>query len=60
MRNDIIKVNDPSYARYESLLLRRDAVRKEAFECEQEFIRVFGELILKSLRKRSNASAKRR
>ena len=60
MRNDIIKVNDPSYARYESLLLRRDAVRKEAFECEQEFIRMFGELILKVFEKKIECIRKKK
>lgn len=44
--NDIIRVKNLSYGRYEELLMRRDAVEKEAFQYEQAYIREFGDLIL--------------
>ena len=51
MGDAIIKVRNASYARYEELLLRRDAVRKSAFQYGQEYTRTFGELILKVFEK---------
>lgn len=44
--NEILKVKNISYDRYEELILKRDAVKKEAFIYEQEYIRKFGDLIL--------------
>ncbi len=43
---DIIRVKNASYGRYEELLMRRDAIKKEAFLYEREYIRTFGDLIL--------------
>ncbi len=42
----IIKVDNISYAKYEELLMQKDEVKKQAFQHEREYIRVFGELIL--------------
>ena len=47
MAGDIIRVKNSSYSRYEELLMRRDAVRKESFQLEREYVKVFGDLILK-------------
>ena len=44
--NEIIRVKNISYDRYEELLMRRDAIRKEAFIYERAFTREFGDLIL--------------
>ena len=44
---DIIHVKNTAYAKYEELLLRRDNVRKEAFIWERQYVRIFGEKILK-------------
>ena len=52
MGDAIIKVKNASYARYEELLLRRDAVKKRAFQYGQEYTRTFGELILKVFEKK--------
>ena len=43
---EIIRVKNLSYDRYEELLMRRDAVRKEAFKYDRAYVREFGDLIL--------------
>lgn len=48
--NEIIRVKNISYDRYEELLMRRDAIRKEAFIYERAFTREFGDLILEVFR----------
>ena len=44
--DDLIFVKNSDYSEYETLLLRRDKLRKEAFEYDREFIRLFGDKIL--------------
>ncbi|SFB11277.1 hypothetical protein SAMN05216249_109119 [Acetitomaculum ruminis DSM 5522] len=44
--NDIIRVKNISYDRYEELLIRRDVIKKEAFQYERAYVREFGDLIL--------------
>jgi len=44
--NEIIRVKNLSYDRYEELLMRRDEIKKEAFQYERAYIREFGDLIL--------------
>lgn len=46
MADELIRIKNTSYDRYEELLLKRDAVRKEAFQHERAYVREFGELIL--------------
>lgn len=46
MCDKIVKVSNSSYARYEELLIRKDEVKKEAFQYEQAYVREFGDLIL--------------
>lgn len=46
MKNELIKGQKGSYQKYEELLVRRDALRKEALQLDVEYIRVFGELIV--------------
>jgi len=42
----LIRVSNTSYARYEELLIRKDEVKKEAFQYERAYVREFGDLIL--------------
>ena len=44
--DDLIFVKNSDYSEYETLLLRRDKLKKEAFEYDREFIRLFGDKIL--------------
>lgn len=44
--NEIIKVKNSSYDRYEQLLLRRDELVREAFSCQREYTRIFGDMII--------------
>lgn len=44
--NEIIRVKNISYDRYEELLMRRDSIKKEAFQYERAYVREFGDLIL--------------
>ncbi len=46
MREEIIRVSNSSYTKYEELLTRRDEVRKQAFQYERAYVREFGDLIL--------------
>ncbi len=46
MSDEIIRVSNASYARYEELLIRKDEVKKQAFQYERAYVREFGDLIL--------------
>ncbi|MBR3635488.1 MAG: hypothetical protein IKN47_04765 [Lachnospiraceae bacterium] len=46
MADELIRVNNSSYGKYEDLLIKRDALRKEAFQYDRAYIREFGNLIL--------------
>lgn len=46
MSDDLIRVKNASYARYEELLMQRDLVKKDAFQYEREYVKTFGDLIL--------------
>lgn len=46
MSHEIIRVSNTSYARYEELLIRKDEVKKQAFQYERAYVREFGDLIL--------------
>ena len=43
--NEMIKLIDDSYDRYEELLIRKDVLRKEAVQYEYEYVKEFGDLI---------------
>ena len=60
MSDDLIRVKNASYARYEELLLQRDAVKKEAFQHEREYVRVFGDLILQIFRMKMDCICKKK
>lgn len=45
--NDIMHIRNSSYSRYEELLMIRDNLQKEAFQWDREYIRIFGDKILK-------------
>ena len=57
---DMIRVKNASYARYEELILRRDSVSKKAFQYNQDYIRKFGELILKVFEKKIECIRKKK
>lgn len=48
--NEIIRVKHASFDRYEELLMKRDAVHKEAFQHERAYVREFGDMILEVFR----------
>ena len=48
MTKEMIRVKSSSYTRYEDLLLKRDKLRKEAFQYQQSYVREFGQLILEA------------
>lgn len=60
MGDAIIKVKNSSYARYEELLLKRDDVKKKAFQYGMEYNRTFGELILKVFEKKIEGIRKKK
>ncbi len=60
MSNELIRVKNASYARYEELLMLRDSVNKEAFNYEREYTRVFGDLILELFRKKVECICKKK
>ena len=60
MSDELIRIKNASYARYEELLIQRDAVKKEAFQQEREFVRVFGELILDVFRLKMECICKKK
>jgi len=43
---EIIKIKNASYGRYEELLLRLDSLKKEGYQLEIEYSSVFGEMII--------------
>ena len=50
--DELVHVKNSSYSEYESLLLRRDKLKKEAFAYDKEYIRAFGDKILKVFEKK--------
>lgn len=48
MTGGLVGCGKASYARYEELLLRRDDLKRQAVNFEREYIRVFGEKILRN------------
>ena len=60
MAEEIILVNDPAYEKYEKLLLKRDELRKEAFQWNRAYTREFGDLILEVFRKKIECISKKK
>lgn len=50
MKDEITRSGSSSYAKYEEALMRRDEVRKTAFQYERAYVREFGDLILQVFR----------
>ena len=46
MMDEMIRSHNASYARYEELINRRDALRKEVFQLQCEYTREFGEKVI--------------
>lgn len=60
MMNDIIKVKNTSYARYEELLMQRDNLKKEAFIMQRNYVAEFGDLILQVFEKKLECIRKKK
>lgn len=60
MMNDIIKVKNTSYGRYEELLLERDNLKKEAFIMQRNYVAEFGDLILQVFEKKLECIRKKK
>lgn len=58
--DEIIKIKNTSYARYEELLMRRDNLKKEAFLYERAYVREFGDLILEVFEKKIECIRKKK
>ena len=58
--DELIRVKNASYAKYEELLMKRDTVRKEAFQYEREYVRVFGDQILEVYQKKMECICKKK
>ena len=56
----IIKVKSASYARYEELLLKRDNIRKQAFQYQREYTAEFGDLIIAVFEKKIECIRKKK
>ena len=55
-----IKNSDGDRARYRELLLRRDELKKEAFFWDREYIRVFGDMLLRNFRQKLSCIRKKK
>ena len=60
MSDDLIRVKNASYARYEELLMQRDLVKKDAFQYEREYVKTFGDLILQVFRMKMECICKKK
>lgn len=60
MGEELIRVKNSSFSKYEELLLKRDEVKKAAFHYQQEYVRTFGELILKVFEKKLDCIKKKK
>ena len=58
--SEIVNMNKSAYDRYEELLLRKSALKKECFQLEQEYTRLFGEAILKLYRLQIECAKKKK
>lgn len=60
MGDEIIRVSNSSYAKYEELLVRKDEVKKQAFLYERAYVREFGDLILEVFQLKIEAIRKKK
>lgn len=56
----IVKIKDSRYSEYEALLLKRDALKKEAAGCMAAYIHKFGELITAVFRKKVDCISRKK
>jgi hypothetical protein len=57
---ELVRVKNSSYERYEELILRRDNVCKESFVYEIEYTKVFGKLIVAVFEEQLNCVRKKK
>ena len=60
MKGEVISVREGDIDRYEEMLMRRDALRKEAFALKQRYMREFGNLMLAVFRKKMECVRKKK
>ena len=60
MMNDIIKVKNTSYGRYEELLMERDNLKKDAFIMQRNYVAEFGDLIIQIFEKKLECIKKKK
>ena len=58
--DELIKIKNSAYARYEEALLTRDNLQKEAFQYERAYVREFGDMILDIFRKKIECIRKKK
>lgn len=58
--NNIIKVKNSSYARYEEVLIQRDNLKKEAFIMQRNYVAEFGDFILEIFEKKIECIRKKK
>jgi hypothetical protein len=60
LMDELVRVRNSSYERYEELILRRDNVRKEGFMYEMKYTEVFGKLIVAVFEEQLNCVRKKK
>ena len=58
--SEIIRIQNGDYDRYAELLFRKNDVKKECLHLEQEYARVFGELIIAVFKKKVECAKKKK
>lgn len=58
--DDIIRIKNASYARYEEVLMQRDNLKKEAFILQRSYVAEFGDLILSVFEKKLECIRKKK
>ena len=60
MTNELIREKDSRYEEYESLLNRRDSIKKEGERFRLEYLRVFGDLVSEIFRTKISCISKKK
>ena len=58
--DEVIKIKNSSYTKYEELLLTKESLQKEAFQYERAYVKEFGDLILDVFRKKIECIRKKK
>jgi len=60
MKNQIIKLTNDEYQRYEELLIKKDVLKKEAIQYRHNYIREFGDLLNKAFESKIHCIEKKK